>query len=159
MRILRQLRLLSFGVVLVVAACDDDPVNPPEPRDFSANLLGANEVPQVTTGVTGTATMTVPSGSNQMTWTINVANVPANDTVTVAHIHRGLAGEAPSGNIVVDFLATFTRGTGGTTATATGTTAVPDSVFTLIAANRAYVNVHSRRFPGGVSRGQVAEVP
>ena len=158
MRMLRHLALLSLAVGLTVAACDDDDETGPTGRSFTANLLGTNERPTpVTTGVTGTATMTVPNNSNLMTWTINVANVPANDTITVAHIHKGVPDSA--GSIVVDFQATFTRGGGGTTATASGTTAVPDSVFTLISGNRAYVNVHSRRSPGGVTRGQVVQQP
>lgn len=156
MRMLRHLALLSLAVGLTVAACDDDDETGPAPRTFTANLLGTNERPTpVTTGVTGNATMTVPNNSNQMTWTINVANVPANDTITVAHIHKGVPDSA--GGIVVDFQANFTRS--GTTATASGTTPVPDSVFTLIAGNRAYVNVHSRRFGGGVTRGQVVQQP
>jgi hypothetical protein len=155
---LRQLALLSLAVGLTVAACDDDDETGPTGRTFNATLLGTNERPTpVATGVTGTATMTVPNNSNLMTWTINVANVPANDTITVAHIHKGVADSA--GGIVVDFQANFTRSANGTTATASGTTAVPDSVFTLISGNRAYVNVHSRRFGGGVTRGQVAQQP
>jgi hypothetical protein len=154
---LRQFGLLTLAVALVVAACDDDSTEPTPPRRFSATLLGTNERPTpVNTGVTATATMTVPNGSNQMTWTINVANVPTNDTIQVAHIHKGVADSA--GSIVVDFQASFT-GAGTSTATASGTTAVPDSVFTLIAGNRAYVNVHSKRFGGGVARGQVVQQP
>ena len=153
---LRHLALLSLAVGLTVAACDDDDETGPTGRTFTANLLGTNERPTpVTTGVTGTATMTVPNNSNQMAWTINVANIPANDTITVAHIHKGVPDSA--GSIVVNFNATFTRT--GTTATASGTTAVPDSVFTLIAGNRAYVNVHSAKFGGGVTRGQVVQQP
>jgi CHRD domain len=152
---LRQLGLLSLAVGLTVAACDDDDETGPTSQTFNASLLGTNERPTpVTTGITGTATMTVNNSTpNTMAWTINVANVPANDTITVAHIHKGVADSA--GSIVVDFQATFTRGGNGTTATATGSSAVPDSVFTLISGNRAYVNVHSRRFGGGVTRGQV----
>ena len=156
MRMLRHLVVLSLAVSLTVAACDDDDETGPAPRRFNATLLGTNERPTpVTTGVTGTATMTVPNNSNLMTWTINVANIPADDTITVAHIHKGVPDSA--GSIVVDFLANFT--TTGTTATASGTTAVPDSVFTLIAGNRAYVNVHSKRRGGGVTRGQVVPQP
>ena len=156
MRMLRHLALLSLAVGLTVAACDDDDETGPAPRRFNATLAGTNERPNpVATGVTGTATLTVPNASNQMTWTINVANIPANDTVTVAHIHKGVADSA--GSIVVDFQANFTQT--GTTATASGTTAVADSVFTLISGSRAYVNVHSRRFGGGVTRGQVVLQP
>ena len=156
MRMLRQFVVLSLAVGLTVAACDDDDPAGPAPRRFNAALLGTNERPNpVATGVTGTATLTVPNGSNLMTWTINVANIPANDTITVAHIHKGVADSA--GSIVVDFQATFAQT--GTTATASGTTAVADSVFTLISGSRAYVNVHSRRFGGGVTRGQVVQQP
>ena len=153
---LRHFVLLSLAVGLTVAACDDDDPTQPSARVFNATLAGTNERPTpVGTGVTGTATMTVPNGSNQMAWTINVANVPANDTITVAHIHKGVADSA--GSIVVNFNATFTRT--GNSATASGTTAVPDSVFTLISGNRAYVNVHSAKFGGGVTRGQVVQQP
>ena len=156
MRMLRHLALLSLAVGLTVAACDDDDETGPTGRSFTASLLGTNERPTpVTTGVTGTATMTVPNNSNQMTWTINVANIPAGDTIRVAHIHKGVPDSA--GGIVVDFQASFTQT--GTTATASGTRAVPDSVFTLIAGNRAYVNVHSKNFSGGVTRGQVVQQP
>jgi hypothetical protein len=156
MRMLRHLALLSLAVGLTVAACDDDDDTGPAPRRFNATLAGTNERPNpVATGVTGTATLTVPNNSNQMAWTINVANIPANDTIRVAHIHKGVADSA--GSIVVDFHATFTQT--GTTATASGTTAVPDSVFTLISGNRAYVNVHSAKFGGGVARGQVVQQP
>jgi hypothetical protein len=155
MRMLKQLTLLSLAVGLTVAACDDDPASP-EVRQFNATLAGTNERPNpVATGVTGTATLSVPNGSNLMTWTINVANIPANDTIRIAHIHKGVADSA--GGIVVDFQANFNQT--GTTATASGTTAVPDSVFALIAGNRAYVNVHSARFGGGVTRGQVVALP
>ena len=156
MRMLRHLALLSLAVGLTVAACDDDDETGPAPRRFTAALLGTNERPNpVNSGVTGTATMTVPNGSNLMSWTINVANIPANDTIRVAHIHKGVPDSA--GAVVVDFQANFTQT--GTTATASGTTAVPDSLFTLIAGNRAYVNVHSKISGGGVTRGQVVQQP
>ena len=155
MRMLRRLGLLSLAVGLTVAACDDD--DPPtgnQPRRFIATLNGANERPDtVNTTATGTMTMTVPVGSNQMTWSLAITGWPANVTPTLAHIHRG--GPNQSAGFFVNFNPTFT--VNGANVTASGTVAVPDSLFPLVAGNLAYVNVHSSRKPGGEIRGQVVQ--
>ena len=154
---LRQLGLLSLAIGLTVAACDDDddPTGP-EPRELRATLNGANERPDtVNTTATGTWTMTVPAGSNQGTWTLNITGWPTGVTPTAAHIHRG--GPDQAAGFFVNFEPTFTV-TGGTV-TASGTRAVPDSLFTLVAGNLAYVNVHSSRKPAGEIRGQVVLQP
>jgi CHRD domain len=154
MRMLRRLVLLSLAVGLIVAACGDDNPSGPAPRRFTAALNGANERPDtVNTTATGTMTMTVPAGSNQMTWALNITGWPAGVTPTLAHIHRGGPNEAAG--FFVNFNPQFT--VSGQTVTASGTVAVPDSLFTLVAANRAYVNVHSSRKPAGEIRGQVVQ--
>lgn len=157
MQMLRRLALLSLAVGLTVAACDDDdPIEPPAPRRFTATLNGANERPDtVNTTATGTMTMTVPVGSNQMTWALNITGWPAGVTPTLSHIHKG--GPEQSGGFFVNFNPTFT--VSGQTVTASGTVTVPDSLFTLVPANLAYVNVHSSRKPAGEIRGQVVQQP
>ncbi len=154
MRMLNRLGLLALIAVFVVSACDDDETGPTD-RRFTATLNGANERPPVTTTAVGTMTMTVPNTSNQMSWTLNVTNIPTNDTLTQAHIHKGVADS--TGSVIVNFNPAFPQT--GAAVTLSGTVAVPDSVFTLIAGNRAYVNVHSKRSPGGVIRGQIVPQP
>jgi len=156
MKMLNRLGLLALIGVIVVSACDDDDETGPTDRRFTATLNGANERPNpVTTTAVGTMTMTVPNTSNQMSWTLNVTNIPANDTLTLAHIHKGVADSA--GSVIVNFNPAFPLT--GAAVTLNGAVAVPDSVFTLIAGNRAYVNVHSKRSPGGVIRGQIVPQP
>lgn len=156
MRMLRQFALLSLAVGLTVAACDDDDETGPAPRRLAATLNGANERPDtVNTTATGTMTMTVPVGSNTMTWVLNITGWPAGVTPTAAHIHRG--GPNQSAGFFVNFSPTFT--VTGTTVNASGSVAVPDSLFTLVASNLAYVNVHSSRKPAGEIRGQVVAQP
>jgi hypothetical protein len=153
---LRQLGLLSFAVGLTVAACDDDDPSGPTSRQFTATLNGANERPNpVTTTATGTMSMTVPNNSNQMSWTLNITGWPNDRTPTAAHIHRG--GPDQSAGFFVNFTPTFN--VNGANVTASGTVAVPDSLFTLVASNLAYVNVHSTVNGGGEIRGQVVAQP
>lgn len=156
MQMLRRLGLLSLAIGLTVAACDNDDPSGPAPRRLTAALNGANERPDtVNTTATGTMTMTVPVGSNEMTWSLNITGWPTGVTPTASHIHRG--GPDQAAGFFVNFNPTFT--VNGQNVTASGTIAVPDSTFTLAAGNLAYVNVHSSRKPGGEIRGQVVVQP
>lgn len=156
MRMFRHFALLSLALGLTVAACDEDDGTGPAPRHLTATLNGANERPDtVNTTAAGTMTMTVPVGSSTMSWVLNITGWPAGVTPTAAHIHRG--GPDQTAGFFVNFTPTFT--VTGTTVNASGSIAVPDSLFTLVANNLAYVNVHSSRKPAGEIRGQVVQVP
>ena len=110
---------------------------------LSATLTGAAEVPAAgdTDGV-GFAVVTIHGT------TVNYSVIATGIvTPTLAHIHRGVTGQA--GGIVVDFnVATLHN----------GTVSISQALANEIAGNPAgfYVNVHNGDFPGGAIRGQLA---
>lgn len=172
-------RMLGFSALLAatvfsVTACTEEYPNlsslAPVKKTFVATLLGTNEVPAVTTTSAGKMTM-VQEDSVNILYTLETT--APTDSVTMAHIHAGAAGV--NGPIMVWFFPTEAArapGTGGGTAarvngilrvgriTRAGTAFVApftwDSLLTRMNAGTAYANIHSRRFPGGVIRGQVA---
>jgi hypothetical protein len=146
-----------------VVGCDEDdePTAPNVQRaNYSATLTGAAERPTpVTTNASGTAQLTL-FDDDSVTYLIRVANI---DSVTSAHIHAGDASVA--GNIIVGFpatnppanfttLTTLHQGTITRSSTFTGVFTF-DSLMTRLNNGTAYVNVHTRRNPGGEIRGQI----
>ena len=130
---------------------------------FTAALHGGNEVPGVSTGSAGTATVTWDLATKAGTYRVDVFNMPVG--TTASHIHVGAPGVA--GPVVIN----FTVPTGGIsndyglTGTFTCTDLVPrapqginsceDFEQALMLGN-TYVNVHSTNNPGGEIRGQLA---
>jgi hypothetical protein len=118
-------------------------------RPFVATLIGgAEEVP--TPGDpdgAGQAAVTIDRASGEVCWDLRVSNV---STVTMAHIHRGVRGQA--GPVVVDFSSALPN------PTSAGCTTVAPALATEIATNPSgfYVNVHTTEFGGGAVRGQLA---
>jgi hypothetical protein len=165
---------VALAVVAIVGACDsDDLITTPGLLNklFNATLTPAAEVPPVT-GVasSGTATMTIID-----TNTIRIqTKVTAIDSVTQAHIHRGDATVA--GPIMVFLAGTFPASQGSVAKGANNTTTLTgvlshvditrgvtafqgaftfDSLMFHINNGTAYVNVHTRKNPGGEIRGQL----
>ncbi len=126
------------------------PAQTPAPeggRPYTVALTGAAERPGPgDPDGTGTATLRVNAGQNQVCYTINVANI---DAATLAHIHRGAAGAA--GPVVV----TFDPPADGSSE---GCVSVDRSLAQeLIRAPEGfYVNVHNAAFPPGAIRGQLS---
>ena len=110
------------------------------------------------TGVPLHTHMTGGGGSGNITVVVDppkltacyIMNVVGLDGVTMAHIHTGAAGQ--NGGPVVT-LAAPTDGTSG------GCVPVTKEVADALLANPAgyYVNVHTRTFPNGAIRGQLAK--
>jgi hypothetical protein len=117
--------------------------------DFAKDLTlsGLNEVGPVTTTATGTAVLRLTTDKILYS-KVSVANLEANDTFTVSHIHRGAAGV--NGPVRI-FLANSEADFNIVKVSAP----LADSLVTLIKADPAYVNVHSRKKPGGIIRGQI----
>src|SRR5687768_1085699 len=159
---------IELGAVVaavVFGACSDNfpslSALAPEKQFFAATLSGAAERPSpVTTPASGSAEITILDSNTVRVETL-VASI---DSMTQAHIH---AGDANTAGPVMVFLF------GPVTGTRTGVTGVLtlrditrgvtpftapftfDSLLTRIRAGTAYVNVHTRRNPGGEIRGQV----
>ena len=106
-------------------------------------LSGSNEVPPVTTGATGTGTVTVKS-DRSVSANITVTGM----TATAAHIHQGAPGA--NGPVIVP----FTKTGDNTFAPAAGAT-MTESQYAAYKAGNTYVNVHSAKNPGGEIRAQL----
>ena len=114
-------------------------------QSFSGSLTGAAEVPGPgDPDGSGYAVVTF-SGANA-TYSILTNKIAA---PTMAHIHRGKAGE--SGPVVIDFAPTFSAGL------ATGTVAASQAIVDEIKGNPTgfYFNVHNAEFAAGAIRGQL----
>jgi hypothetical protein len=135
-------------------------------QTFTATLHGGNENPGVVTGSAGTATVTLNTATNTITYRVEVYNMPVG--TTASHIHVGAQGvngpvvinlTVPAGGISNDFALTGTATTTDLVARAAqGINSWEDFVQALLLGNM-YVNVHSTANPGGEIRGQLIRVP
>jgi hypothetical protein len=136
-------------------------------QTFRATLSCNEEVPPINTQATGSATFTVTTDENDMSYRIHVINI---DKVTMAHIHSGKIGQ--NGPVVVTLFqskATTTSGPikNGILSQRTITSAnlegplkgkqISDLV-KLINDGNAYANVHTKQNPKGEIRGQISSV-
>ena len=94
------------------------------------------------TSGSGTATVTIRLGKNELCFTLTVSGLT---NVTAAHIHRGSTGA-----IVVPL-------TAPTSGTSSGCVTVEKALLREILANPGafYINVHTATFPGGQIRGDL----
>ncbi len=111
---------------------------------FRTALVGANEVPAVTTTATGGVQVIVSADMTK----VNCLGTFTGVSATVAHIHRAPAGM--NGAVVIPFVV------------GTGTISCTDSVITAtnladLTSGNWYANVHSAANPGGEIRGQLSQ--
>ena len=154
-----------FVLAIVVVALPTVAFGDRDQNEFSARLLGVNEVPSINTVATGNVKLTLSATDIhfEVSWS-NLSSPPV-----VAHIHIGQrhTNGTPSA---------FFCGGGGkpacptsTSATITGTIVAADVVGPagqgiapgnlaglerMIRLGATYSNVHSANFPGGEIRGQ-----
>ncbi len=161
---------------LIVLSCSDDNNNSEKNEHLvKANLIGAQEVPPVTTGATGTVTLTVPDDRSHIDYTVTTAG-PFTSNVIFAHIHVGQPSFA--GPVVLFFCTNQAPPAGVPTpqpcptagGTITGRLTAADFIpaaaaaplgvnsfsdlITQLLAGNTYSNVHTERFTGGEIRGQ-----
>jgi hypothetical protein len=138
----------------------------PQHQEFTAKMTGSQEVPPKSTSAAGTVTFEPTPGEMTLSYKVTVNNI---DKVTMAHIHKGKAGE--NGPVVVT-LFTSPSPTGklnGNTTLVQGNLRadnlegllagkhIPDLII-MIKDNDAYVNVHTAQNPKGEIRGQILSV-
>ena len=169
---MRRTSLVILGVVLVlfIVGCGTTTTTTTAPPTtaapaagaaFTADLSGKNPVPPNSSTATGQATFTLSSDATSMTFELTVDNLT---DVTAAHIHMGAAGA--EGPIVVPLFTGPAKTGAFTGVLAQGTLTAADfagdlqgktmaDLLALIEASNAYVNVHTKAFPGGEIRGQI----
>ncbi len=106
-------------------------------------LSGANEVPPVSTGATGTAVVDIKP-DHAVTATVTVTGM----TATASHIHMAAAGT--NGPVIVPFTKT-----GDNTFAAAPGAKLTDEQYKAYKEGKLYVNVHSAKNPGGEIRAQL----
>jgi len=123
---------------------------------YVARMSGAQETPSTNTKGTGTATLTLDG--TKLKYSVEIHDLSG--APTAAHIHVGAIGIA--GPPVYTFVIKSGVGDGGTISEGTidlttdaSTGVSGDSLKVLLNNGKAYVNVHSKNFPGGEIRGQV----
>lgn len=119
---------------------------------FSATLNGAQEVPPVATGGTGSGTLTLNTSTNA--WTLTGSFSGLTGTTTDAHIH-GPAAPGVDGGVITGI--SFTSGATSGTFSGSGTF-TPTQAGDLMA-GLYYINIHTSAFGGGEIRGQLIPVP
>ncbi|MCC5806265.1 MAG: CHRD domain-containing protein [Opitutales bacterium] len=119
---------------------------------FTLPLSGLQEVPQVVTPGSGTATVTLDSETNELTWDVSYENMLG--TLTMAHFH-GPADFGENAGVLVNMNPDLGSNTGTIVGSATVTNEVRDNVL----AGMTYINLHSSEFGAGELRGQVIPEP
>ena len=109
----------------------------------TVTLSGANEVPPVSTGASGTGTVTVNADC-----TVSARITVAGMNATAAHIHEAAAGA--NGPVIVPF-----NKEGDSTFVAPAGAKFTESQCAAFKAGRTYVNVHSAKNPPGEVRAQL----
>ena len=155
----RRLAPVALLAVAAVAACKDDKATAPEPERYVLALTGAAERPNaVTTTSTGSAVITVLNKDS-----IEYLMYVSGDSITASHIHAADVNSAGpimvftfGGPVTGRIDGAFRFGYITRTGTFSGAFTM-DSLLTRIRAGNAYLNVHTRKFPGGELRGQIVK--
>ncbi|MGA8612457.1 MAG: CHRD domain-containing protein [Xanthobacteraceae bacterium] len=117
---------------------------------FKATLNAATEVPPNQSPATGTATVTLDSATNAITWSGTFSGLTG--PATAAHIH----GPAPAGKNAGVILWISTKGSPFNSPFEGKGQLTAEQAADLMAGNY-YVNIHTAANPGGEIRGQLVK--
>ena len=138
--------MTSFAIAagLTLAGCET--VGDAVGEGLQADLTGAAEVPGPgDPDGTGRAEITIVDRTDNLCYTVTVANI---EPATAAHIHRGAPGVAGPPVVTLD-----PPGDGESQACLSVASALADEIERL--PGSFYVNVHNARYPNGAVRGQL----
>jgi hypothetical protein len=136
--------LMGGAALLVLGGCA---THGPQRARLHATMTGIQEVPGPgDPGATGTAEIRVDAQAGRVCWDVYARGT---DTPTAAHIHRGAAGSA--GPPVVTLITPDASGHSA------GCANVDPALVRqmMFQPYNFYVNVHTQRFPNGITRGQL----
>jgi CHRD domain len=148
-----------MAVTGAMLACSSNPTAPAQSTTYVAQMSGANEVPSVAVGASGTGRFTLTGRTLSYVITVNGMS----GTVAASHSHGGAAGA--NGTILYPFTAAAVQA--GQVASGSidldqpvsnGSSSISgDSLLTLLNAGLLYTNVHTAANPGGEIRGQITQ--
>jgi hypothetical protein len=130
-------------------------------RSFEAELSGSNVIPPVKTMAKGEATFMLSKDGKSIAYKLTVKDM---ENITAAHIHEGTEG---NNGPPVAMLFAGPKKTGKfsgvlSEGTVTGRKLMTslkgksvDSLIKMIKDGKAYVNVHTEKYPEGEIRGQI----
>ena len=145
-RTITQSTLLAAAVTLAGCAWMSS-MTGSDTTSMKNQLTGAQEVPAVTTGGSGTVDSTFDKGTNTLTWTVTYSGLSG--PVTAGHIHGPAAAGANAG-VVIPF-------TGDLSSPIRGKATLTAAQVADLTAGRYYVNLHTAKNPGGEIRGQLTK--
>jgi len=138
---------------ILVAACSAglvmlaQPVNA-APVAFKVDINGAQQVPPVQTGATGTADLTYDPASRVLTWNVTYSGLSG--PATMAHLH----GPAMQGKNAPPVVWLSEKGTPVSNPIKGQATLTPEQAQQMMG-GEWYINLHTQANPGGEIRGQV----
>lgn len=159
------LSLAGVALLALAAGCGSDEPTAPQAAGYAATMSAAKErnadgtPASVTSTAAGSAFLSL-SGS-RLTYELRLT-AQLTDSAVAAHIHVGDSTQAGPA-VVTLAVARLRNGVIAAASTeisaAAGgvSTISADSLRTLLENGKAYVNVHSKRYPDGEIRGQVAK--
>lgn len=116
-------------------------------KSFTVQLSGAQQVPAVQTGATGTADLTYNTATRELTWSLSYSGLSG--PATMVHFHNGAAGM--NGPAVIWL---SKRGSPVENPLKGQAKLTADQAKQFLAGDW-YINVHTAAHPGGEIRGQV----
>jgi CHRD domain len=138
---------------IVVAACSAGLVGllrpaKAAPLTFKVDMNGAQQVPPVQTGATGTADLTYDPATRMLTWTVTYAGLSG--PATMAHLH----GPAAQGKNAPPAIWLSEKGAAVSSPIKGQATLTPEQAQQMMG-GEWYINVHTQANPNGEIRGQV----
>ena len=130
--------LAALAIVATTALADT--------TSYKADLKGAQEVPPVSGGGTGSADLTYDTSTKKLTWKVTFSGLTG--PATAAHFH-GPAEVGKNAGVAVAIP--------GTSSPLEGSATLTDAQAADLAAGKWYVNIHTAANKGGEVRGQVVK--
>ena len=136
---------LLLAAAVGIAGCSWMPGMSSDTMSMKNAATGAQEVPPVTTGGSGTVDSTFDKSTKTLAWTVTYSGLSG--PVTAGHIHGPAAAGANAG-VVIPF-------TGDLSSPIRGKATLTDAQIADLMAGRYYVNLHTAKHPGGEIRAQL----